>query len=87
MSRFSKSLLPKIVTAIAHPLVNSAYLKKEFSAQDKSEDVLIIETNLLDDSHHDAYDMYMATFMNDLHDLRLQAESQVGHIDRIEIRS
>ncbi len=75
--------IPQRIHAIQHPLVDEAYLKKEFSQDPRGEDVLVIETSIHDDDNHDAY---LSTFISDLSDLKHQAEQQIGYFDRIDIR-
>ncbi len=87
MSHIANFNIPERVTSINHPLVSEAYLKKGFSANHESEDILVIETTIHEDEEHDAYDNYLTSFMGDLHDLQLQAEQQIGHFDRIDIRT
>lgn len=81
--------VPERITALSHPLVREAYLKKDFAADHWNEDVLVIETldPDFDDIGHDLFDSYLIDLLADLDDLRVQAEEKVGHIDRIDIRS
>jgi hypothetical protein len=60
------------------------YLKKDYGAFDRAEDVLVIETNFSD--YKDEDDSLMA-LLDDLQSIQMIAESKVGHFDRVDIRS
>jgi hypothetical protein len=80
--------LPERLTGISHPMIECAYLKKNIDTL-HPQDVLILETrsSTIGGLHEeDLEDSPMMEFLGDLEMLRLQAEAQVGHIDRIEIR-
>lgn len=81
--------MPERVTAISHPLVRDVYLKKDFGAGHRDEDVLVIETldPDFDDEHCDLFDSYLIDLMVDLEELKMEAEQRVGSFDRIDIRS
>ncbi len=84
--------MPQQISGISHPLVASMYFKKEFTHHHHPEDVLVIETTVKDDDLDDdadntSFDTYLAELLTDLEGLKAKAEEQVGHIDRIDIRS
>lgn len=80
--------VPSKITAVAHPLVASMYLKKDFHGSDPSEDVLVIETNFghdVDENEH--FDDYLMELLADLPELKMEAEHQIGKFDRVDIRA
>ncbi|HRQ60074.1 MAG TPA: hypothetical protein PLO23_00925 [Alphaproteobacteria bacterium] len=78
---------PDHVTNVSHHLVSAMYKKMDFS-QDRSENVLVIETMFPDeDEDGHTFDFYLMDLLSDLGDLKHQAEGCVGKIDRIDIRS
>lgn len=72
---------------ITHRSVRDAYLKTVSSVDHKGyEDVLVLETYHDEQKCElDGLDSYMIDLLNDLEDLKNQAEAKVGHIDRIDI--
>ena len=85
------NMVPQHVTGIFHPLIREIYLKKEFgNGSLKHEDVLVIETVPHDHNEnpaHENFDSYLIDILTDLDDLKMQAQSKVGHFDRVDIRS
>lgn len=74
--------LPERIQAVSHPLVSSMYVTHG------GEDVLIIETNFSQPKNdHELYDAYMTELLFDLDNIRQLAETKVGHIDRVDIRT
>lgn len=85
------NIVPEHVTGISHPMVREIYLKKDFgNGALKHEDVLVIETmphEPGEDPDHESFDSYLIDILADLDDLKMQAQSKVGHFDRVDIRS
>ncbi|MCF8495706.1 MAG: hypothetical protein K9G62_03460 [Alphaproteobacteria bacterium] len=76
------------VSHITHPLVSSLYLKKDPGKRRQGETVLVIETNFSEqEEDHESFDSHLLDLLLDLQDLKDQAESRVGKLDRIDIRS
>jgi hypothetical protein len=79
--------VPEKLNTVSHPLVASMYVKKDYGISG-SEDVLVIETNYSQsEEDYDSYDSYLMTLLGDLRNLKREAEKEVGHIDRIDIRT
>ena len=69
-----------------HPLVRSAYMKKD-STSSREEDVLVLETSYKsEDMEFGGFDSYLCDLVSDLQDLKDQAEQQGGSVDRVDIR-
>ncbi len=69
-------------------MASSIYLKKDYSAPEGAQDVLVIQTNYDGSaSDYDSFESYMMDLLGDLQDLQEQAEKEVGHFDRIDIRT
>lgn len=86
------NIVPEHVTGISHPMVREIYLKKDFGNGGlKHEDVLVIETmpheKSGDNLDYESFDSYLIDILADLDDLKMQAQSKVGHFDRVDIRS
>jgi hypothetical protein len=78
--------IPDRLKSFAHPLVSSIYKKMDYSTG--SENVLVIETRFPDaDEDEGSSDSYLMDLLLDLNNLKLQAESRLGHIDRVDIRT
>jgi hypothetical protein len=79
-----------MVRSIAHPLVKSAYTKKDFNNSDRQHDssILVIETNFNSNDKHETgdFDSYLVDLLVDLQDLKEQAEKEVGTVSRVDIR-
>jgi hypothetical protein len=74
------NLMPTKVTGMTHPAIADIYLKSNFGQ--KSEDVLVIETN----NSGDDIDPYILDLILDLNELKEQAQRKIGSFDRIDIR-
>lgn len=91
----NKFLQTKPVSRITHPLIADMYLKKGYAAGSlnqniEGEDVLVIETHALhsdDNTIHTDTDSHLFDLLADLLELKKQAEKNVGHFDRIDIRA
>ena len=85
------TIVPEHVTGISHPMIREIYLKKDFgNGSLKHEDVLVIETKRHtrnDEIAHESFDSYLIDILADLDDLKTQAQSKIGHFDRVDIRS
>lgn len=88
------NMVPEYVTGITHPLISGVYHKKEYTGGNhpRQQDVLIIETlsqNSFGADHdaYDSFDSYLLDLLLDLDSLKKQAESKIGAIDRIDIRT
>lgn len=85
------NIVPEHVTGISHPMIREIYLKKDFgNGSLQHEDVLVIETmphEPSEDAAHESFDSYLIDILADLDDLKTQAQSKVGHFDRVDIRS
>jgi hypothetical protein len=79
--------VPEVLTSVTHPLVSSMYLKKDYRSMHDFDDVLVIETNFSHDGRPEDFDERLAELLYDLHDLQVEAERKVGHIDRVDIRA
>lgn len=79
--------IPEVVSNVTHPLVSSMYLKKDYRSMHDFDDVLVIETNFSHDGKDEDFDACLAELLYDLHDLQVEAENKVGHIDRVDIRT
>ena len=79
MLQFNK---PQKNVSLSHPLVRDAYLVKD-NVANHEEDVLVLETY----HHHSegGFDPYIVDLITDLEDLKLQAQKEIGHFDRIDI--
>ncbi len=78
-----------MVRTIAHPLVKSAYTKKDFNNSDRHHDssILVIETNFSSDTHDQGdFDTHLVDLLADLEELKNQAEKEVGTVSRVDIR-
>lgn len=79
-----------MVRTIAHPLVKSAYTKKDFSNSDRHHEssVLVIETNFNSSDKHETgdFDTYLIDLLADLQELKDQAEKEIGTVSRVDIR-
>lgn len=84
------NIVPEHVTGISHPMIREIYLKKDFGHSSlEHEDVLVIETMPHErgaDVAHENFDSYLIDILADLDDLKMQAQSKIGHFDRIDIR-
>ncbi|MCC7305677.1 MAG: hypothetical protein IT558_05395 [Alphaproteobacteria bacterium] len=80
--------VPERIKGVTHPLVSSIYLKKDCGDSTRPEDVLIINTNFEEAGEdYESFDSYLMALLDDLHELRAQAEKSVGSFDRIDIRT
>lgn len=80
--------VPQRITGITHPYVHSIYLKKDFGTKERKQDVLVIETiRAKAQADGDSFDSYLIDILTDLKDLKEQAEEQIGHFDRVDIRT
>lgn len=73
---------------ISHPLVRSAYLKKESRANRREQDVLVLEAHSKDQNQHmefGDFDSYLYDLVSDLEGLKEQALRQGSSIDRVDI--
>ena len=85
----------KTVSGITHPLVAEMYIKKGYAPYDigneiPAEDILVIETYFErseDQDYASHSDSYLFDLLADLEDLKSKAQQQVGHFDRIDIRT
>lgn len=82
----------KTVSGITHPLIAEMYIKKGYAPYDigneiPAEDILVIETYAEDQDIHTDTDSHLFDLLADLQDLKEKAEQQVGHFDRIDIRT
>lgn len=72
-------------------MVRDIYLKKDFGKGSLThEDVLVIETTPHETGEnldHESFDLYLIDILADLDDLKMQAQSKIGHFDRVDIRS
>ena len=78
-----------MIKTVTHPLVRSIYMKKGYSQQRHSENILVIETNFeqqQDGPDHENFDSYLVDLLIDLQDLKNQAEKEIGVVDRVDIR-
>ena len=79
-----------MVRSIAHPLVKSAYTKKDFNNSDRQHDssILVIETNFGESDRDEGgdFDSHLVDLLVDLQDLKEQAEKEVGTVSRVDIR-
>lgn len=72
---------------ISHPLVSSLHMRKDFGANHRTEDVLVIEASFPEATKSKkSFDSYLLDLLVDLKDLKSQAETQVGKFDRVDIR-
>jgi len=75
------------ITGINHPQVAAIYLKHDYrSGQSNAHDILVIETNFDPQGRSIAQTLSYLEFLNDLEDIRAQAERKIGRFDRIDIR-
>ncbi len=86
------NIVPEIVTGITHPLIGQIFHKKEYTGGEysKHQDVLVIETvrsGSYSGHGYENFDSYLLELLSDLEDLKMQAETKIGHIDRIDIRT
>lgn len=82
--------VPQHIKGITHPLVKTAYLIKENTLQNRTDNVLVIETfdfEHSDDKDHEMFDVYLLDLLSGLEKLQEFAEKQVGHLDRVDIRA
>lgn len=79
--------IPRQAVRISHPLVCSAYLKMSTNIDSREERVLVLEVSgsVADGSCGD-FDPYLVALLDDLQDLRTDAEKQAGSCKRIDIR-
>lgn len=85
-------IVPEQITGVFHPMVREMYLKKDFGngLSKRAQDVLVIETvarPLREDEDYDTFDSYLLDILGDLEALKKQAQSKIGHIDRVDIRA
>ncbi len=81
-------IIPQTLHNIARPGIAAVYKKRDFTSRKNSEDVLVIETSYSTDSDdHESFESFMTDLLIDLPDIKRQAESESGHIDRIDIRN
>ncbi len=74
-------------TNITHPLIRDAYFKQACASRGKSlEDVLVLEI-ACERNSKTSLDNNLYALLGDLADLKQQAETKFGHIDRIDIRT
>lgn len=80
--------VPERIKGVTHPLISSLYLKRN-SGDFNREDVLVIKTNYDETGdEYDNFDSYLMDLLNDLKDLRSQAEKSAGmEFDRVDIRT
>lgn len=72
--------------SVSHPLVRDAYLKKNFTSENREEDVLVLD--MVDDEHAidvSSFDDYLVDLLTDLQSLKNQLSEKVGYFDRIDI--
>lgn len=80
--------VPERLTSVSHPLVSSIYLKKNYEGSEIAQDILVIETNFSHENTDDGdFDECLSELLGDLQNLRIQAESKIGHFDRVDIRT
>ncbi len=73
---------------ISHPLVRSAYLKKETGRNSNEQDVLVLDVHSKDPSQHmefGDFDSYLYDLVSDLEGLKEQALRQGASVNRVDI--
>ncbi len=82
--------VPRNITGISHPLINEMYMKKDYSNPRGEQNVLVIQAKAHheeDEYDHESFDSYLVEILTDLNDLKHRAELQIGHFDRVDIRT
>lgn len=77
-------IIPEQVIGISHPFISDMYLKID---QRRNQNVLVIQAKAeREDTEIQLVDPVL-DIITDLEDLKLKAEQQVGHFDRVDIRT
>ena len=82
-------LEPRQLHNIAHPFINSIYLKKEFDTDTwaKNLDILVIEARRLGkETTKEERNELLLSFLADLDLIKDEVESKAGKFSRIDIR-
>lgn len=83
--------VPRNITGITHPLINDMYMKKDYNDPRGEQNVLVIQAKPHQEDEneqaHDSFDSYLIEILTDLNDLKARAEMQIGHFDRVDIRT
>ena len=82
-------LEPRQLHNIAHPFIDSMYLKKEFGmdAGNNSMDVLVIEAKRISKTaSKEERDQLLLSFLADLDLIKDAVESRAGKFNRVDIR-
>ena len=80
------------IKGLTHPLISDIYLKRGVG-KSKGEDVLVIEArrprtaNQNNKIRKSTPESFMYDLLTDLEDLKHKALQQVGHFDRVDIRT
>ncbi|MES2729074.1 MAG: hypothetical protein V4621_03115 [Pseudomonadota bacterium] len=83
-------LIPHAVHSVTHPLVADFYIKQEYSREKPyaCKDILVIEANFSERvMNHRQYRALMAELFLALPDIKEQVESNLGVIDRVDIKT
>ncbi len=82
-------LEPRQLHNIAHPFIDSIYLKKEFGidAREEGSDILVIEAKRMEKtaSQKERSRLFLS-FLEDLDLIRDQVESKAGKFNRMDIK-